>query len=232
MDGLLWNVRKEGVIVGIFKMGQVEYDDEINVIHELIKTLLYILTIALLIFLIWTYVGCRSDVIGHSMESTLYDGESVWLDKITYRFQEPERFDIVVFPYQSSETNFIKRIIGLPGETIYIDPEGRIYIGTEETLYKETDGSIHNEAEQLEENYGKEVIQESRRGIAAEPVTLGADEYFVMGDNRNNSQDSRYETVGPISRDIIEGKAAFRLWPLNTFGKIDKNREKEDILER
>ena len=225
LDGLPWNVHKEGVIVGIFKTGQVEYDDEINIIHELIKTFLYILTIALLIFLIWNYVGCRSDVIGHSMEETLYDGESVWLDKITYRFQEPARYDIVVFPYQGSETNFIKRIIGLPGETIYIDPEGRIYIGTEDTLYIEKDGSIHNEAEQLEEDYGREVIQEGKRGIAEEPLTLGADEYFVMGDNRNNSQDSRYETVGPISKDIIEGRVAFRLWPLNVFGKIDKEEQ-------
>lgn len=211
--------------MGIFKNGQVEYDDEINIIHELIKTILYIFTIALVVFLILTYVGCRSDVIGHSMEGTLHDGESVWLDKITYRFQEPERFDIVVFPYQDSETNFIKRIIGLPGETIYIDPQGRIYIGTEETLYRETDGSIHNEAEELEESFGNEIIQESRRGLAAEPVTLGTDEYFVMGDNRNNSQDSRYETVGPISRDQIEGKTVFRLWPLNGFGKIDKPSE-------
>ncbi|MCM1495419.1 MAG: signal peptidase I [Bacteroides sp.] len=208
--------------MGIFKTGQVEYDDEINIVHEIIKTILYIFTIAFLIFLVWNYVGCRSEVIGHSMESTLYDGESVWLDKITYQFREPARFDIVVFPYQDSEANFIKRIIGLPGETIYIDPEGRIYIGTEDTLYMEKDGSVHNEVEYLEEDYGKEVIQESRRGLAAEPLTLGADEYFVMGDNRNNSQDSRYEAVGPISRDRIEGRVAFRLWPLDVFGKIDR----------
>lgn len=224
-DALPWSVREEGVIVGIFKRGQVEYDDEINIIHELVKTILYILTIALLVFLVWTYVGCRSDVIGHSMEGTLHDGECVWLDKITYCFQEPERFDIIIFPYQDSETNFIKRIIGLPGETIYIDPEGRIYIGTEETLYKEADGSIHNEGEELVESYGNETIRESRRGLAEEPVTLGEDEYFVLGDNRNNSQDSRYEAVGPISRDIIEGKTNFRLWPLNAFGRIDKHQD-------
>lgn len=211
--------------MGIFQNGQVEYDDEINIIHEFIKTALYIFTIALLVFLMHTYVGCRSDVIGHSMEGTLYDGECVWLDKISYRFQEPKRFDIIVFPYQGSETNFIKRIIGLPGETVYIDPEGRIYIGTGETLYKEPDGSIHNEAEELIESYGNETIRETRRGLAAEPVTLGENEYFVLGDNRNNSQDSRYEAVGPISRDIIQGKTAVRLWPFRAFGKIDKKQE-------
>lgn len=207
--------------MGIFQKHQVEYDDELNIKHEIVKTILYIATIVLLVFLVLTFVGNRSEVIGHSMEGTLHDGESVWMDKLTYRFQDPERFDIVIFPYQNSDTYYIKRIIGLPGETVYIDPEGTIYIGTEENLYKKTDGSIYNNAEALQENYGSETIKEERRGIAAEPITLGADEYFVMGDNRNNSQDSRYVEVGPVSRDIIQGKAIFRMWPLNKIGKID-----------
>ena len=209
--------------MGIFYKGQIEYDDELKIKHEIIKNLAYVLTIALLLFLIWTYVGSRSEVIGHSMEPTLHDGESVWLDKLGYRFQDPARFDIVVFPFQDSDTFFIKRIIGLPGETVYIDPEGNIYIGTEETLYVEKDGSIHNEAELLEENYGNDIIKESTRGIAEEPVTLGEEEYFVMGDNRNNSQDSRAEGIGPINKDILEGRVVFRLWPLKSFGRIDKN---------
>lgn len=208
--------------MGIFNKNQVEYDDELNVKHEIIRTIIYIAVIVLGVFLIRTFVGNRSEVIGHSMETTLHDGESVWLDKISYQFQEPERFDIVIFPYQDSETYFIKRIIGLPGETVYIDPEGTIYIGSEETLYVEEDGSIYNEAEILQESYGNAVIKEELRGIAAKPVTLGENEYFVMGDNRNNSQDSRFEDVGPISGDIIQGKAVFRMWPLNKIGKIDK----------
>lgn len=207
--------------MGIFNRNQVEYDDELDVMHEIIKTILYIATIVVLVFLVLTYVGSRSEVIGHSMESTLHDGESVWMDKLSYRFKEPERFDIIIFPYQDDNTYYIKRIIGLPGETIYIDPDGTIYIGTEETLYIDEDGNVCNEAEPLEETYGNEVIKENTRGLAAEPFTLGEEEYFVMGDNRNNSQDSRYEEVGPVSRDIIEGKAVFRLWPLSSFGKID-----------
>ncbi len=207
--------------MGIFHRNQVEYDDEINVRHELIKTILYILTLVVLVFLVLTYVGNRSGVLGASMEDTLHDGESVWLDKLTYRFQDPQRFDIVVFPYQGSDTYFIKRIIGLPGETVYIGPEGTIYIGTEETIYQEPDGTIVNEGTILEENYGSEPIQESKRGLAAEPITLGKQEYFVMGDNRNDSKDSRYEEVGPVSRDIIQGKTVFRMWPLNKIGRID-----------
>lgn len=208
--------------MGIFKKNQVEYDDELNVVHEVIKTALYIVTIIVLVFLVLTYVGHRSEVLGHSMEGTLHDGESVWLDKLSYRFSDPERFDIVVFPYQDSDTYYIKRIIGLPGETVYIDVDGTIYIGTEETLYLDSDGEIVNNAEPLEEAYGNEVIDENMRGLAAEPFTLGENEYFVMGDNRNNSQDSRYETVGAVPRSIIEGKARIRLWPLSKFGKIDK----------
>lgn len=208
--------------MGIFQKNQIEYDDELNIRHEIITTILYIATIVVLVFLVLTFVGNRSEVIGHSMEGTLHDGESVWLDKLTYRFQDPKRFDIVVFPYQDSDTYFIKRIIGLPGETVYISPEGTIYIGTEETLHKEADGSIFNEAEALQENYGNDVIREELRGIAAEPITLGENEYFVLGDNRNNSQDSRFEEVGPIPIDIIQGRAVFRMWPLNRIGKIDK----------
>ncbi len=208
--------------MGIFLKNQVEYDDEINIRNEIIKTVIYIATIVLLVFLVWHFVGKRSEVIGHSMENSLHDGESVWVDKLSYRFASPKRFDIIVFPYADSDTLFIKRIIALPGETVYIDPEGSIYIGTEETIYTEEDGTIHNEGDRLEESYGNAVIQEERRGIAAEPVTLGEDEYFVLGDNRNNSQDSRYDDVGLIPFDHIEGKAVFRMWPLSRFGKIDR----------
>lgn len=207
--------------MGIFHGNQVEYDDELDIIHEIIKTILYIVTVGVLVFLILTFVGNRAEVIGHSMESTLHDGESVWMDKLSYRFHDPERFDIIIFSHHNGETYYVKRIIGLPGETVYIDTDGTIYIGTEETIYMDEDGTIHNEAEPLDETYGNEVIDETMRGLAAEPFTLGEDEYFVMGDNRNNSQDSRYEEVGAVSRELIEGKAVFRLWPLSAFGRID-----------
>lgn len=211
--------------MGIFYKGQVEYDDELKIAHELLKTVGFIFAIALLLFLIWNYVGSRSEVIGHSMENTLHDGESVWLDRLSYRFQEPDRFDIVVVSVQDKETYYIKRIIGLPGETVYIDPEGGIYIGTSETIYAENDGTIHNEGVPLEEDYGNAVIQETKRGLASEPITLGDGEYFVLGDNRNNSQDSRSEEIGPIMREELEGKVLIRLWPLKEFGRIDKKQE-------
>ncbi len=174
-----------------------------SVRREMISTLLYLLGVLCLTWFIITFIGQRTVVDGSSMEPTLSDEEHLIVDKITYRFSEPKRFDIIVFPFQHQEnTYYIKRIIGLPGETVQIDEQGRIYIN----------------GEVLSEGYGREVIRAEYRGIAAEPVTLGEDEYFVMGDNRNNSKDSRTEVVGNVHRKDIVGRAWLRIYPFSKFG--------------
>ena len=174
-----------------------------NVVKEIISTILYILAVLLGTYLLITFVGQRTSVSGSSMEPTLSNNDQLILDKISYRFSEPKRFDIIVFPFQYKEnTYYVKRVIGLPGETVQIDLEGNIYIN----------GEI------LEEDYGKEKI--NFPGLAVEPITLGDDEYFVMGDNRNNSPDSRDPSVGNIRRSNIIGKAWVRIWPLNKFGVL------------
>ncbi len=174
-----------------------------KVLREILSTGLYLLIVLCLTYLVIAFVGQRTEVNGASMEPTLSDEDNLIVDKITYRFHDPERFDIIVFPYKFKEkTYFIKRIIGLPGETVQIDAEGNIYI----------DGEI------LEEGYGREVISAEHIGLAGEPITLGADEYFVMGDNRNNSTDSRVAQVGNIKRDDIIGRAWLRIWPFDRFG--------------
>lgn len=174
-----------------------------KVMKELLSTGLYLLCVLLLTHLVITFVGQRTEVEGQSMVTTLSDGDNLIVDKITYRFQDPKRFDIIVFPFQYEEDTFyIKRIIGLPGETVQIDGKGNIYI----------DGEI------LEESYGREIIRPENVGIAAQPIVLGEDEYFVMGDNRNNSTDSRTEIVGNIKREDIIGRAWLRIWPLSEFG--------------
>lgn len=179
--------------------------EEINIVKDLISLALYILAIVAVCWLILTYVGQRTEVSGDSMNDTLHNGDSLWIDKLSYHFKDPERFDIVVFPYEEEDdTYYIKRIIGLPGETVYIDEDGVIYINDEP----------------LEEDYGKEVIEENHRGLAAEPVTLGDDEYFVMGDNRNNSRDSRLSDVGNIHKNKFVGKAVFRF--TGGFGFLNK----------
>ena len=138
------------------------------------------------------------------MEPTLHDGESLLIEKVTYRFKDAERFDIIVFPYRyGNEEYFIKRVIGLPGETVRIDTEGNIYIN--DVL--------------LEEHYGAEIIQDPQRAL--EGVTLGEDEYFVMGDNRNHSMDSRDPSVGNINKKDILGHAFVRIYPFDRFGGLD-----------
>lgn len=172
-----------------------------KVLKEILSTSLYLLVVLCLTYVVIHFVGQRTQVEGRSMETTLNDKDNLIVDKITYRFNDPKRFDIVVFPFQYAQnTYYIKRIIGMPGETVYIDEEGNIYI----------DGEI------LSEDYGKEVIEDA--GRAYEPITLAENEYFVMGDNRNNSSDSRDPVVGNISRSDIIGRAWIRIWPLDKFG--------------
>lgn len=177
-----------------------------KVMKELISTALYLLCVLGAVWFVITYIGQRTEVDGKSMEPTLYDKDNLIVDKISYRFHDPERFDIIVFPFQYQEdTYFIKRIIGLPGETVQIDEAGTIFI----------DGEI------LSESYGKEIIRPENIGIASEPITLGEDEYFVLGDNRNNSKDSRFDVVGNIHRNNIIGRAWLRMWPFERFGILE-----------
>lgn len=178
----------------------IETEEKPNVMRELFGMLVYVGIVLAITFLIITFVGQRTHVSGESMENTLDDGDQLIVDKLTYRFHDPERFDIIVFPFRYKDnTYYIKRIIGLPGETVQI-----------------ADGEIYINGEVLEESYGREVMQDA--GLAAEPITLGDDEYFVLGDNRNYSSDSRDPSVALIHRKEIIGRAWLRIWPLNSFG--------------
>ena len=176
-----------------------------RIMRELLNTAIYLLCVLGAVWLVITFVGQRTEVEGASMENTLHNGDNLIVDKLSYRFHDPERFDIIVFPFQFQDnTYYIKRIIGLPGETVQIMDDGSIYIN----------------GEKLEENYGMEVIKPEIIGRAAEPIELGDDEYFVMGDNRNNSSDSRTDMVGNIKRENIIGKAWLRIWPVSDFGVL------------
>ena len=176
-----------------------------RIMRELLNTAIYLLCVLGAVWLVITFVGQRTEVEGASMENTLHNGDNLIVDKISYRFRDPKRFDIIVFPFQFQDnTYYIKRIIGLPGETVQIMDDGSIYIN----------------GEKLEENYGMEVIKPETIGRAAEPIELGDDEYFVMGDNRNNSSDSRTDMVGNIKRENIIGKAWLRIWPVSDFGVL------------
>lgn len=173
-----------------------------KILKELMGWLVYIAVIVGLTWLVLTFVGQRTMVSGSSMETTLSSGDQLIVDKISYRFRDPKRYDIVVFPYQYEEnTYYIKRIIGLPGETVQI-----------------VDGYVYIDGKELDEHYGNEVMKDP--GIAGDPITLGDDEYFVLGDNRNNSQDSRAANVGVLHRKDLLGRAWVRIWPFSDFGVI------------
>lgn len=194
----------------MMKKRRVEVEEENlekkSLVREIVEYIVWLAAVIVAVQVITRYIGVFSVVDGESMEPTLYDKEYLWVDKLDYHLSDPERFDVVIFPveYTGETRHFVKRIIGLPGETVYIDEKGSIYI----------DDQI------LPDPYGKEVIAEYNRYRAAEPITLGPDEYFVLGDNRNHSSDSRVDTVGNVKRSEIIGRVAVCLWPFDKIGVV------------
>jgi len=136
---------------------------------------------------------------GASMEPNFYDHEYLMVDQISYRFHEPSRGDVVVFRYPGDPSQFfIKRIIGLPNEIVRMR-EGKILIFN----------AAHPDGVEVSESY----LPKEIKNLGNSSVTLGKDEYFVMGDNREESMDSR--AFGPVRKKAIMGRVFFRGWPLN-----------------
>lgn len=176
------------------------------------ELLVYAAIIVICVFLIPNYVMAKNVINGESMENSLYDEEQVLTEMISYRFGEPKRFDIIVFYHFFDSENpnksdkdayefYVKRIIGLPGERVRIEGD-----------------TIYINGEPLEEHYGKDPISDS--GRANKEITLGEDEYFVLGDNREVSLDSRSSGVGNVKRDWILGKVCARVYPFNKIGCV------------
>lgn len=151
------------------------------------------------------FVAVRSVVDGDSMNNTLQDHDNLIVEKVSYYFHEPERFDIIVFELKDEPgVHYIKRIIGLPGDTVQIK-HGKVFI---------------NQEELTEDVYGNAVIENG--GNASLPITVGEDEYFVLGDNRNDSSDSRFNKVGLVKKNQFLGKAVFRFFPFNKIKVLKK----------
>ena len=170
-------------------------------LKSVLDFLLFILIVVAVCFLFLHFVAVRSVVDGNSMYPTLYDGDNLIVEKVSYYFHAPERYDIIVFELADEKNvHYIKRIIGLPGETVQV-----------------SDGSIFINGEKLETDvYGYEAMNNAYS--AADPFTLGEDEYFVLGDNRNNSKDSRI--IGPVKKKQFLGRAFVRFFPFNRFSFI------------
>ena len=175
---------------------QADTEEKASVGKELFQWVLVILGAVILAFLIDTFVIVNAQIPSGSMENTIMTGDRVFGNGLAYKISDPKRFDIIIFKYPDDESQlFIKRIIGLPGETVEIH-DGNIYINGSDSPLEDVDIK-----EPMEGSFG--------------PYTVPEGCYFVMGDNRNNSRDSRYWENTFVSEDEILGKAVFRYWPLN-----------------
>ncbi len=165
---------------------------------------LYLFIIIFVLFLAPKYIVEKVLVDGTSMENSLHSGEKLLIEKVSRYFDGPERFDIVVFTknHGTYTKTYIKRIIGLPGETVQI-----------------IDNVIYINGEELKENFGKDPMDTA--GIADEPILLGEEEYFVLGDNRLVSVDSRDKIVGAVKKEELDGVAFFRVAPFSAFGGVE-----------
>lgn len=167
------------------------------------KWIFKIAVVCLLAFVAVWYFGQQVSTVGDSMNPVLSNGDVVLVNRIVYNATTPKRGDIIVFKPKGNENAhyYIKRIIGLPGETVEI-MENHIYI----------------DGEKLEEDYETTDIDDV--GIINEKIQLDGDEYFVLGDNRKSSEDSRNADIGNVKREYIYGKAWFVLSPKKDFGFI------------
>ena len=165
-----------------------------NLIKDVFEMFIGCIIVVFLAFVIIFSVGMKTSVVGDSMEPGLYNGQEILMNRVIYRLSSPKRGDVVVFLPNGNQNShyYVKRVVGLPGETIQI-----------------RDGSVYVDDIPLEEDESFDKIIDA--GIAENELKLAVDEYFVLGDNRNSSEDSRSGNIGAVKKDTIAGKAWFRL---------------------
>lgn len=173
-------------------------------VRKILGWVLQIAAVIILSFICAYLFGQRVVITEGSMEPTLMAGDRVLMNTAAYKLSAPERGDLIVFRNSTDKNSGlqVKRVIGLPGETVQIR-DGQILIN-QETYIEDKDFALI-----------------TNPGIAEEPVLLGSDEYFVLGDNRNSSEDSRHLDVGMIQADKIVGKLWLRYSPFERFGFME-----------
>jgi signal peptidase I len=173
------------------------------IVRSLVEWLLSLALAFLLFFILKNYVFRLANVTGSSMEPTLMHNDMVLLSRLSYRFSEPEAGDIVAFPFKENPSEFyIKRVIGMPGDEIDLIDQQFL---------------INNEP--LSDMFSRDIIFST--GDVHFPFIVAEDCYFMLGDNRNGSKDSRFSSVGSIARDEMVGKVMLRVWPLHSLGTVE-----------
>lgn len=167
------------------------------------ESVIYIAISLIIILAIRGLVIQHVRVDGTSMYPTLVDNQHLLIEKLSYRFKDVERFDIIVFrPYYNEKKVFyVKRVIGLPGEKVQIK-----------------DNTIYIDGKPLEEDYSQDIYTDGK--LAAREIQLGDEDYFVLGDNRDVSKDSREKEIGLLNRKYITGRVWLSIYPLKTVGII------------
>lgn len=171
---------------------------------EIMSWIVEIVIVLFVAFVIIYFFGLRTSVVGQAMSKTLSNGDNILINRFVYIVGDPKQDDVVVFLPNGNEKShyYVRRVVGLPGDKVQIK-DGAVYVNGE--LYKEQ----------------VDVAAIEDAGVASEEIELGDDEYFVLGDNRNNSEDSRYANIGNVKEEYIAGKAWFRISPIGKMGRID-----------
>ena len=171
---------------------------------EILSWIIEIAVVVAIAYVMVSFWGFRTSVVGPAMESTLSNDNQILVNRFHYILSDPKAGDIVVFRPNGNEKShyYVRRVIGVPGDTVLIQ-NGAVYIN----------GELYNEK--------VDVASIEDAGLAADKIELKEDEYFVLGDNRNNSEDSRYANIGNIKKEYIVGKAWFRLGSIGNMGFID-----------
>jgi signal peptidase I len=186
---------------------------------SLLREILETLVLTVVIFVLVNLVTGRFKIFGSSMDNTFQQGEYIIVNRLAYKFGEPHRGDVVVLVPPGSTTNgFVERILGLPGETDYI----KRILGVPGDKITIANGQLVINGQSLEEPYIKEPMRNF--GYEGQVWTLGPDQYFVLGDNRNASKDSRDPSVGPITVDRIVGQVWAVYWPIPAWKLVEHYR--------
>ena len=175
-----------------------------DVAREFINYVIGIFVAIVLAFFITYNWGIKTTVIGVSMENPLYSGQTILISRLSYLLLNPHPGDVIVFkPNGNQNTHYyVKRVVAVPGDTVEFR-DGRLYVNGKQ------------------ESGGYDKVADP--GIAESPIVLGSDEFFVLGDNRNNSEDSRSGNIGPVKKELIEGRAWFKLTMNDSYmGFIDR----------